>query len=125
MTSRINYSETPEFQRDFKGLLKRFKTLEEDFALAKKAAIELYHIQKINNLSVFPIQGFSSQKIQIFKVKKFACKTLKGRGAKSGIRIIYAFNCQEYKVDFIEIYFKGDKEKEDRGRIKAYLKGLS
>jgi mRNA-degrading endonuclease RelE of RelBE toxin-antitoxin system len=122
MTSRIEYGETPEFQKDFKRLLKKFRTLEEDLELAKKAAIELQHIQKINNLSVFPIQGFCTAEIQICKIKKFACRTLKGRGSKSGIRVIYAFYRGSSKVCFIEIYFKGEKENEDRDRIKEYMK---
>ena len=79
-------------------------------------------IQKINNLSVFPIQGFCLEAIQICKIKKFACKALKGRGSKSGIRVIYVFHCESCKVDFIEIYFKGEKENEDKDRIKEYLK---
>lgn len=122
MTSKIDYGETPEFQRDFKRLFKKFKSLEEDLRLVKIAAIELFHIQKVNNLSIFPIQGSCTKEIKICKIKKFACKALKGRGSKSGIRIIYAFHCQSYKVEFIEIYFKGEKENEDRERIKEYLK---
>ena len=124
MTSKINYGETPEFQKDFKKLLKKFKSLEDDLELVKIAAIELFHIQKVNNLSVFPIQGFCTTEIQICKIKKFACKSLKGRGSKSGIRVIYAFHCQNCKVEFIEIYFKGEKENEDRERIKDYLKNF-
>ena len=121
MTSKINYGETPEFQKDFKKLLKKFKSLESDLELAKIAAIDFYHIQKINNSSIFPIQGFCTDEIQICKIKKFACKALKGRGSKSGIRVIYAFYSHGCKVDFIEIYFKGEKENEDRERIKGYL----
>jgi len=124
MMSKINYGETPEFQKDFKRLFKKFKSLEDDLELAKVAAIELFHIQKVNNLSTFPVQGFCAEKIQICKIKKFACKALKGRGSKSGIRIIYAFHCENCQVDFIEIYFKGKKENEDRERIKEYLKNF-
>jgi hypothetical protein len=124
MQGRINYNETPEFQKDFKKLIKKFRSLEEDFELAKIAAIELYHIKKINNLSVFQIPDFWTEDVQIYKLKKFACKALKGRGSKSGIRIIYAFHYRSFKVDFIEMYFKGEKENEDRERIRNYLKGL-
>ena len=124
MTSKINYGETPGFQKDFKRLLKKFKSLEDDLELAKIAAIELFHIQKINNLSVFPIQGFCTEEIQVCKIKKFACRALKGRGSKSGIRVIYAFHCISCKVDFIEIYFKGEEENEDRERIMDYLKNF-
>ncbi|MCX6766736.1 MAG: hypothetical protein NT170_03090 [Candidatus Moranbacteria bacterium] len=124
MTSKIEYGETPEFQKDFKRLLKKFKTLEKDLGLARIAAIELYHIRKINNLSIFPVQGFCTEKVQICKIKKFACRALKGRGSKSGIRIIYAFHCDNSRVEFIEMYFKGEKENEDRNRIRDYLKSL-
>ena len=122
MMSKINYSRTSEFQKDFKRLLKKFKSLEDDLELVKIAAIDLFHIQKINNLSIFPIQGFCTEKIQACKIKKFACKALKGRGSKSGIRVIYAFHYENCKVDFIEIYFKGEKENEDRERIRKYFK---
>ena len=122
MMSKINYSRTSEFQKDFKRLLKKFKSLEDDLELVKIAAIDLFHIQKINNLSIFPIQSFCTEKIQVCKIKKFACKALKGRGSKSGIRVIYAFHYENCKVDFIEIYFKGEKENEDRERIRKYFK---
>jgi len=120
--SKINYSRTSEFQNDFKRLLKKFKSLEDDLELVKIATINLFHIQKINNLSIFPIQSFCTEKIQVCKIKKFACKALKGRGSKSGIRVIYAFHYENCKVDFIEIYFKGEKENEDRERIRKYFK---
>lgn len=122
MTPGIEYRETPEFKRDFKRLVKKFRTLEGDFALAKKAAIELYHVLGINNNAVFPIPGFSRGQVQIFKLKKFACRSLFGKGIRSGLRIIYAFDSSAYKVDFIEIYYKGEKENEDSARIKAYLR---
>ncbi len=52
-----------------------------------------------------------------YKVKKFACRALKGRGADSGLRIIYAYFEKADKIELVEIYFKGDKENEARGRI--------
>ncbi|MCJ7740244.1 hypothetical protein MUP32_02920 [Candidatus Microgenomates bacterium] len=117
----ISYGETEEFKKDFKKLLKKYRSLEEDLELAKIAAIELFHLKKINNSSVFPIPGYCSGEILVCKLKKFACKALKGRGSKSGIRIIYAFHVKTLRVDFIEIYFKADQENEDRERIKNYL----
>jgi mRNA-degrading endonuclease RelE of RelBE toxin-antitoxin system len=125
METTISYDQTEEFKKDFKKLLKKFRSLEEDLELAKVAAIELFHIKKINNLSVFPIQGCCTDKVLVCKLKKFACKTLKGRGSKSGIRIIYAFHIQTFRVDFIEMYFKADQENENRRRINQYLRSLS
>ena len=120
----ISYGNIKEFQKDLKKLLKKYRSLEEDLETVKRATIELFHIHKIDNFSIFPIPGFCSKKVQICKIKKFACKALKGRGSKSGIRVIYAFHIKSLRVNFIEIYFKGDKENEDRERIKGYLNNL-
>jgi len=122
MIKSIRYEYTSAFQKDLKKMLRKWRTLEEDLELAKIAAIEFFHIRKINNLSVFPVPGFCTDKIQVCKIKKFACRSLKGGGAKSGIRVIYAFHLNECRVDFIEIYFKGEKKSEDRSRISEYLK---
>ena len=56
------------------------------------------------------------------KAKKFACKSLKGKGAASGIRIIYAYYEEEDIFEFIEIYSKSNKANEDRDRIFKYYK---
>jgi mRNA-degrading endonuclease RelE of RelBE toxin-antitoxin system len=114
----IDYEELDEFKKDLKKLVRRFPSLPEDLATVKKAVIELRHLKNINNLSTFEITGVSSEELSFWKIKKFACKSLKGRGNKSGMRIIYSWHENIGKVVFIEIYFKGDKENEDRERIK-------
>lgn len=121
-TPKIKYTSIEAFQKDLKHLRKKYRTLDSDLETAKRNAIELYHLNHEDNQSVFPIPGFCSEKIQICKIKKFACKALKGKGIKTGIRVIYAFYSQIYKVDLIEIYFKGKKKNEDSKRIKNYLK---
>ena len=54
----------------------------------------------------------------VIKVKKIACKSLKGKGVNSGLRLIYAHFEEENKIIFIEIYHKRNKQSEDRQRIK-------
>jgi hypothetical protein len=120
----ITYKSTSGFNKDLKRLLKKFRTLEDDIEVAKKSAIELFHLNKIDNNSVEPIPNFCSDELKICKVKKFACKALKGRGVQSGIRIIYAYHVLNNKVDFIEMYFKGESENEDKERIKEYLASI-
>jgi hypothetical protein len=117
----ITYKQTREFEQDLKRLLKKFPSLIEDIKTAKSFTIELFHLQKLNKQDIFLIPNFCSDELKICKIKKFACKALKGRGVKSGIRIIYAYYVLTRTVDFIEIYFKGEKEIEDKGRIKQYL----
>lgn len=117
----INYKNTSGFDKDLKRLLRKFRTLEEDVEVAKKNAIELFHLTNIDNNSVEPIPNFCTDEVKICKIKKFACKALKGRGVQSGIRVIYAYHILTNTVDFIEMYFKGESENEDKERIKKYL----
>jgi hypothetical protein len=115
----------PEFEKDLKKL-KRFSSLEEDLRMFIKVALNALHKQNIDNRAIFHISnlglspnasvgGIHSPKI--YKAKKFACKSLKGKGVQSGIRVIYAYFEEEDLVEFVEIYYKGDKENEDRERI--------
>lgn len=107
----------PEFERDLKGLIKRFRTLEEDLATLLKTQLVLFHKLGVDNKGVFEIPGMPFDEPKMYKVKKFACRALKGRGANSGLRLIYAHFEAMDKIELVEIYFKGDKENEDRGRI--------
>lgn len=125
MMTSFNYFETDPFKKDLKSLLKHFKTLVEDLEVAKKNAIELYHLRNIDNKSIFPIQGFCFDNLFVCKIKKFTCKAMKGKGCQSGIRVIYAFHKEKERVDFIEIYYKADQINENRERIKDYLKSVN
>ncbi len=118
------YEEVPEFKKDFKRLSKRFRTLPNDLITLKKAAIELHHVQKIDNQACFVIPGCVTELAAAHKVKKFACRSIQG-GSKSGLRLIYIYVKSINKVILIEIYYKGDKALEDRERIKHYLNELS
>lgn len=115
-------SRLPEFDRDIKKLLKKFKTLEDDSEIFIKNELKLFHKLKIDNKGVFQITGLQIQNPKIYKAKKFACRSLKGKGVHSGIRIIYAYYEEENRIELIEIYYKGDKENEDRQRILEYYK---
>jgi len=120
MTSQFNeISRRPEFEKDLKKLLKRFRTLDEDLENLIRHQIVLFHKLEIDNRGTFRIPGLPFQEPKIYKVKKFACKALKGRGANTGLRLIYADFEDADRVELIEIYFKGDKENEDRQRILA------
>jgi hypothetical protein len=58
----------------------------------------------------------------VIKIKKIACKSLKGRGVNSGLRLVYAYFSEDQKITFIELYHKSDKENEDRQRIVEHFK---
>lgn len=109
-----NFKSTIEFQKDFKKLFKKFKSLDSDLKEFKKVLNEApLGIGK--HFNVITKTDF----IYIVKAR-FFCKNLK----KKDLRIIYSHIEEQKKIEFIEMYFKGDKESEDRERIKKYLKSL-
>jgi hypothetical protein len=62
--------------------------------------------------------------VTIVKARLF-CQSLK----RNSLRIIYAYieksaEIEFVGIEFIELYFKGDKEREDAERIKRYLGGV-
>jgi hypothetical protein len=122
MTKSIAYRSTPEFDRDLKRLSKRFRTLPDDLETVKRNVIELYHCHGIDNQAVFRIIGFHSESISFFKVKKFACRAMKGKGVKSGLRLIYASESNADTITLLELYYKGDQVNESRDRMIDHLK---
>lgn len=119
----IQYKRHKRFEKQITKLLGRFGTLEEDLKVAQSAAIELLHERKMDNHSIFLIPGFDDANIKIYKIKKFACKARKGKGVRSGIRIVYAFYPTTSEIEFLEIYYK-DKEDSDTdyGFVRSYFK---
>ncbi|MDP2820769.1 MAG: hypothetical protein Q8O39_01010 [bacterium] len=110
----INFDELPEFSKEYKRYLKKYRTLDSDFLNFKKIILSIpCGVGKHFNIITV------SNDIKIIKARLF-CRYLKG----TSLRIIYAFHFQSRKVDFIELYFKGEKENEDSERIKAYLKNF-
>ena len=110
-----------EFERDFKKLLKIFKTLDEDLDNFINVQLNLAHkMNIIGKKSIVRISNLGINEPKIYKARKFACKALKGEGGFSGIRIIYAYFEEEDIIEFIEIYYKGQKANEDRDRILKY-----
>lgn len=109
----MEFNHLIEFEKDLKLLLKKYRSLNEDLTeiktiLKKKPDERPPFSYRIDNLGI---------ETCIIKVKKIACKSLKGRGVNSGLRLIYAYFPDEYKIIFIELYHKNDKEMEDRLRI--------
>jgi hypothetical protein len=107
----------PDFERDMKRLIKRFRSLEEDLENFIKTELVLFHKLKIDNKGIVQMAGLGIQEPRVYKGRKFACRALKGKGAHSGIRVVYSYFEQNDKIELIEIYYKGDRENEDTERI--------
>jgi len=114
----MEFNQLPEFDKDLKSLLKKYRTLNDDLGeiktILKKRPDERPPFSfRIDHLEI---------KTCIIKIKKIACKALKGRGVNSGFRLVYAYFPEEQKITFIELYHKNDKENEDRNRITENFK---
>ena len=107
------FDQLSEFKKDLNGLLKKYRTLNDDLDVVKKV-LEVAPDERppfsfrIDNLGL---------ETCVIKVKKIACKALKGRGVNSGLRPVYAHFPDLQKITFIELYHKSDKQNEDRKRI--------
>jgi hypothetical protein len=110
---RMKFSELQEFRKDLKKLLKKYRTLKDDLEVVKKV---LDIKPEARPPFSFQIDGLGIETC-VIKVKKIACKALKGRGVNSGLRLIYAHFIESEEITFIELYHKSDKENEDRQRI--------
>ena len=115
--TKMNFKTTAEFQKDFKGLLKKFKSLNEDLLEFKKVLSEA-PLGTGKHFNLITRADF----ISIIKAR-FFCRSLK----KKDLRIIYAYIknhriIEIISIEFIEIYFKGNKRNEDKERIRQYLK---
>lgn len=114
----MTFQELAIFRKDLKGLLKKYRTLNDDLEVVKRV-LEVAPNERppfsfrIDNLGI---------ETCVIKVKKIACKALKGRGVNSGLRLVYAHFEKEEKITFIELYDKNVKENEDRDRILANFK---
>jgi mRNA-degrading endonuclease RelE of RelBE toxin-antitoxin system len=109
------FLELEEFKKELKSLLKKYRSLTEDLEIVKQILLIFPNERppfsfEINDLKLNTC---------IIKVKKLACKSLKGRGVNSGLRLVYAYFPKELKIVFVELYHKNTQENEDRERIMA------
>ena len=109
---------TPEFERDLKRLLKRFRSLEDDLTTFIDYQLELFHGQKQAVGKTERVAGLGFEDPPVFVAKRVACQSLRGSGSNSGIRVVYAWFAAEGRIELIELYYKGDKQVEDKARIK-------
>jgi hypothetical protein len=122
MILKMEFEELDEYKKDAKKLSKRYKSLKDDLEVIRK-------VLRVNPAARPPfsyrIDGLGITNC-IIKVKKIACKSLKGKGVNTGLRLIYAhYENKELeeteKIVFIEIYHKNDKANEDKERILKYF----
>jgi len=108
----MKFNELPEFIKECKKLVKKYRSLPNDLQEFKSVVSVL----PLGNSKHFNII-IQAEGVKIVKAR-FFCRYLKG----SSLRVIYSYIEEKKKIEFIEMYFKGNKENEDRERIRRYLK---
>lgn len=108
----MNFEETPEFQKEFKRLNKKYRSLSADLRTFRNTVAAATPLDNPHRFHVLT----ETECLQIVKAR-LTCRALKS----NALRIIYAYMRQERRIEFIELYFKGGKENEDRERIQRYL----
>ncbi len=108
----MRFDELPEFQKEFKRYAKKYRSLPDDLQEFRNviSAVPLGNSKHFNVIT-------QTENFYILKAR-FFCRYLRG----ASLRIVYAYHNTVSKVEFLEIYLKGEKENEDRERIKEYLK---
>lgn len=107
----MKFDETPEFQKDYRRLNKKYRSLPDDLQTFRKtvAARPLGGPKNFRAIT-------STDRFRVIKAR-VQCRCLIG----PVLRVVYAYAEAEQRIEFIELYFKGDKENEDRERIRRYL----
>ena len=109
-----HFNALPEFEREFKKLSKKYPSLGED--LKNLEVVLCNYPTGIGNN--FIVTHFDTS-IKIIKAR-LSCRSLRNRS----MRVMYAYHDDSFEFMYIEIYFKGDKDNEDKKRIKEYLDRL-
>jgi hypothetical protein len=112
----MKFIKLPIFEKEFKKYRKKYRSLDQD----------LEDFEKV--LLIFPCGNESAhwnflsgnEKVHVFKTR-LSCAYLKNKS----LRLVYAYREKEDLIEFIEIYFKGDKVREDKVRIREYLERLN
>ena len=114
----MEFDSLPEYEKDLKGLLKKYRTLVSDLEDVKKVLMVQPDARPPFS---YRMDGLGIKSC-VIKIKKIASDSFKGRGSNSGFRLVYAHFEEEGRIIFVELYHKNDKETEDRDRILKHFK---
>jgi hypothetical protein len=110
---KFNYLD--DFLKDLKSLKKKIPSLEEDLKNFEKF---IPGVDFTKNKRFIILTEDNKKQIKIIKTRLMV-RSLKG---SSKTRLIFSFCIHENCMDFIEIYLKNQKSREDNLRIQEYLK---
>lgn len=114
---------TEKFSCDLKKLKKKYNSLDDDMKVFE-TALKCSSPNLICGCVRIADLGKKYAKYHIYKAKYFRCRTLQGKGSRSGMRIIFHHDKDQDKIFLIQIYHKSTTENHDKTRILQYLDDL-
>lgn len=114
-TTMILFDELSAFDKEFRHLAGKYRSLPEDIEEFKRNLC-IRPLGASKHFAVLHEKVDEQMSVHVIKARLF-CRFLR----RTTLRVIYAYRELEHRITFLEIYFKGDKESEDRKRIKDYL----
>ena len=109
-----HFEQLPEFQKEFKRLSKKYRSLQKDLDDLEDV-LKTLPTGSGKNFTII----HSSSTVKIIKTR-LACESLRDRS----IRLIYAYFDDVVTFVHIEIYFKADEENEDVARWRNFVKSV-
>lgn len=114
----MQFRQRPAFAKQLKRLKKKYRSLDADLGILEKVLLAQPRGVGENHWDCLHLSP--DRKIAVYKVR-LSCAAMQG---ETRFRVIYAYNESSQTiafVDFVEIYFKGDKENEDKSLIAEYI----
>lgn len=108
----MDFQYSSEFERECKKLPKKYRTLDTDLLVLQKAIAVAPRGDGTKHWSKL----WEENNRCVMKVRMM-CRAVKG----SSFRVVYIYDGNTVKIIFLEVYFKGNKENEDRERIRRYI----
>lgn len=109
-----HFDSFPEFEKEKKKLAKKYRSIPDDLKDFEEILLNVpTGIGK--NFTII----HSEDNLQVVKAR-LACRSLRDRS----LRVIYAYHEKQITFMYIELYFKGNKENEDRERVQQYIESM-
>lgn len=113
----MNFNYLDEFLKDVKKLKKKIPSLKGDLENFEKF---IPAVDFDNNNRFITLKNDTQKGARVVKTRLMV-RSLKG---SSQTRLVFSFCIREDSIDFIEIYMKNKKPREDSERITDYLDSL-
>jgi len=113
----MEFSESDQFKKEFKKLVRKYPTLSEDLDVVRKI---ISATPSGNGAKHWNILKQDESDNKILKMRMM-CRSVKG----SQFRLVYFYSGTKVEVLFIELYFKGNKTRENTDRIDEYFSLLT